>query len=66
MSYFIRLDGLCKAQLLAEAAVRGRGGELVIVGDEEVQVSVYIVVGACTDCVISLRSTIMGRSIMHG
>jgi ribulose-5-phosphate 4-epimerase/fuculose-1-phosphate aldolase len=39
MSYYIRMESLCKAQLLAEAAVKGRGGELVIVGEQEVKVS---------------------------
>jgi len=40
LSYYIRLENLCKAQLLAEAAARGRGeGGIVLVGDEEVEVS---------------------------
>jgi len=38
ISYFIRMESLCKIQLLAETAVKGRGGELVKVGQQEVQV----------------------------
>ncbi|KAL1405559.1 hypothetical protein Q8F55_009198 [Vanrija albida] len=32
---YLRLESLAHAQLLAEAAVRGRGGELIPVGEEE-------------------------------
>lgn len=39
ISYYIRLESLCQIQLLAEAAVKGRGGELVRVGEQEVKVS---------------------------
>ena len=37
VGYFIRLQSLCQIQLMAEAAVRGRGGEMKIIGDDEVQ-----------------------------
>lgn len=36
---YIRLENLCGNQLLVEAAIRGRGGEMIEVGDEEVKVS---------------------------
>lgn len=32
---YLRLESLAHAQLLAEAAVRGRGGQLIPVGEEE-------------------------------
>jgi hypothetical protein len=38
ISYYIRLESLCQIQLLAEAAIKGRGGELVRVGEQEVKV----------------------------
>ncbi|WWC57925.1 uncharacterized protein I303_100460 [Kwoniella dejecticola CBS 10117] len=37
ISYYIRMESVCQIQLLAEAAVRGRGGELVKIGQQEVQ-----------------------------
>ncbi|WWD20480.1 hypothetical protein CI109_104956 [Kwoniella shandongensis] len=37
ISYYIRMESLCQIQLLAEAAVKGRGGDLVRVGEQEVQ-----------------------------
>ncbi|WRT63506.1 uncharacterized protein IL334_000411 [Kwoniella shivajii] len=37
ISYYIRMESLCRIQLLAEAAIKGRGGELVRVGEQEVQ-----------------------------
>ncbi|RSH91549.1 hypothetical protein EHS25_009848 [Saitozyma podzolica] len=37
ISYYIRLESLCQIQLLAEAAVKGRGGGLVRVGEQEVK-----------------------------
>lgn len=41
VSYFIRLENLCRAQLLCEAAIKGRGGAIVPVGQEEVEVSIF-------------------------
>ena len=41
ISYYIRMESLCLIQLTAEAAARGRGGDLVHVGDDEVKVSLY-------------------------
>jgi len=38
---FIRLENLCGGQIAAEAAVKGRGGALTFVGDEEARVSNY-------------------------
>lgn len=35
---YIRLENLCGGQIAAEAAVKGRGGELTFVGDEEAKV----------------------------
>jgi hypothetical protein len=35
VSYFIRIENLCKAQVYAEAAARGRGEKPVAIGDEE-------------------------------
>jgi hypothetical protein len=35
VSYFIRIENLCKAQVYAEAASRGRGEEPVAIGDDE-------------------------------
>ncbi|TYJ56770.1 hypothetical protein B9479_002540 [Cryptococcus floricola] len=37
ISYYIRMESLCQIQLLAEAALRGRGGDFVRVGQQEVQ-----------------------------
>ena len=40
ISYYIRMESLCRAQMLAEAAAKGRGGaELVLVGQKEIEVS---------------------------
>ncbi|ORY24481.1 class II aldolase/adducin N-terminal [Naematelia encephala] len=37
ISYYIRMESLCQIQLLAEAAIKGRGGDFVRVGEQEVQ-----------------------------
>jgi ribulose-5-phosphate 4-epimerase/fuculose-1-phosphate aldolase len=37
VSYFIRIENLCKAQVYAEAAARGRGEKPVAIGDDECQ-----------------------------
>jgi ribulose-5-phosphate 4-epimerase/fuculose-1-phosphate aldolase len=63
VSYYIRLENLCHAQLLCEAAIKGRGGQLVLVGDEEVKV--------CDDTVgkvlmLSSPMTTQARSTTHG
>ncbi len=36
---YIRLENLCGNQLLVEAAIKGRGGKMIEVGEEEVKVS---------------------------
>ena len=40
-----RLEGVCEAQLLAEAAVKGCGGRLVLVGDEEAEYTAKAIAG---------------------
>ena len=39
LSYYIRMESLCRVQLMAEAAARGRVEEIILVGEEEVKVS---------------------------
>lgn len=36
---YLRLDGLCGNQMLAEAAAKARGGEIIPIGEEEIIVS---------------------------
>lgn len=38
LATYIRLENLCGNQLLVEAAIKGRGGKLIEVGEEEVKV----------------------------
>lgn len=42
MATYIRLENLCGNQMLAEAAVKGRGGHLIEIGEEEVKASVVL------------------------
>lgn len=41
MATYIRLENLCGNQMLVEAAVKGRGGDMIEIGEEEVKVSSY-------------------------
>lgn len=58
---YIRLENLCGNQLLVEAAVKGRGGTMIEVGEEEVKVSWDEAVANG-----SLRCRMWGASTMLG
>lgn len=45
--WFVSLDKCCHAQLMADAAAGGRGGETVKIGEEEARYT-YKTVGKCT------------------
>lgn len=63
ISYFIRMESLCQIQLLAEAAAKGRGGELIRVGQQEVQVGHRVFRLSSQP---SLRSITVDQNIMRG
>lgn len=66
ISYFIRMESLCQIQLLAETAAKGRGGALVKVGQQEVQVRPVRLVAIILTHRCSLRLIIAARNIMRG
>jgi len=47
---YVRIDGLLGNQLLCEAAIKGRGGEVVPIGEEEILVSsIMVFINVCPD-----------------
>ena len=45
VGYFLSMEHLCKTQLVAEAACKGTGGELTVIGEEEAK-AVFAVAGS--------------------
>lgn len=58
---YIRLEGLCGNQLLCEAAINGRGGEVKLIGEEEILVSLGWLLADC-----SLHRRTRGESMRTG
>ena len=66
ISYYRRLESLCQIQLAAEAAAKGRGGELVLIGDKEAQVSILLCSLACLRAELSSPLRMEGRNDTPG
>lgn len=66
VSYLIRLENLCRAQLLCEAAIKGRGGAIILVGEQEVKVQSHVLKLSAALTHISSRSRTPAESSMLG